>query len=118
MDSTGILIIAIVAFICIYFSNRSKTMTNPVNKPGSFSQAGVMVEFEPRTIAINGNAYSVDAVRGLRWESANNQSVAYITVTDLAIPIHKIEFGGRDTAQVFIARLEAALDQAGGPHFH
>lgn len=65
MDSTGILIIAIVAFLCIYFSNRSKTMINPVIKPGSFSQAGVAVEFGPRTIAINGNAYSVDAVRGL-----------------------------------------------------
>lgn len=111
-----VIIVAVVAFFWIFI--RSSAKVSPIIKPGTFSQAGVVVDYAARTIAIDGKAYPVTAVRGLRWTQEHNRSVAYITLTDLATPVHRINFNYHlGAAQTFIARLEAALDQAGGPHF-
>jgi hypothetical protein len=114
-------IVGIAWLAFLWIAIRLGTRSSPVIKPDSFSQGGVVVNYAARTIAINGKVYPVTAVRSVRWESAHNHSVAFITVADdMATPVHRIQFSGtwnRDTAQTFIARLEAAIAQAGGPHF-
>jgi hypothetical protein len=111
-----VIAIAVVAFIWIY--SRSSARASPTIKPGTFSQAGVVVDYAARTIAIGSKTYPVDAVRGLRSAKEHNRSVAYITLTDLATPVHRINFNYHmDAAQTFLARLEAAIEQAGGPRF-
>lgn len=113
-----IFVIAFIAFI-IYLGTRGGNV-NPTIKPDSFSQAGVVVDYTARTIMINGKTYPVESVRGLRSVQEWNRSFAYITMTDLVTPVHQIRFNGtwnKDAAETFIARLQAALDQAGGPRF-
>lgn len=117
MDPAAILVLVITGLV-VWALNRAGAAANPIIKPDSFSQAGVVVDYTARTITINGKNYPVNAVRGLSWGHEYNRSVAHITMTDLEIPVHKINFNYHmDAAKIFIARLEAALDKAGGPHF-
>ncbi|MCE7949947.1 MAG: hypothetical protein DYH18_02450 [Xanthomonadales bacterium PRO7] len=118
MDPAAILVLVITGLV-VWALNSAGAKASPVIKPDSFSQAGVVVNYAARTIAINGKTYPVNAVRGLSSAREYNRSVAYITMTDLEIPVHKINFNYHmEAAQAFIARLGAAIDRAGGPHFH
>lgn len=117
MDPVAILVLVITGLV-VWALNRAGAKASPVINENSFSQAGVTVDFAAHTIAINGKTYPVNAVRGLSWGHEYNRSVAYIKMTDLEIPVHRINFNYHmDAAKTFIARLEAALDKAGGPHF-
>jgi hypothetical protein len=117
MDPVAILVLVITGLV-VWALNSAGAKANPVINENSFSQAGVTVDFAAHTIAINGKTYPVHAVKGLRWAHEYNRSVAFITLADLEIPVHKINFNYHaSAAETFIARLSAALDKAGGPHF-
>lgn len=108
----------LIGFVCWIVASRSKA--SPTLNANTFAQAGVVVDFGQRTIRVDGKTYPVDRVRSLRWEREWNRSFAYITVADLATPVHRVRFNGQwnaNAAQTFVARLEQAIAQAGGPSF-
>jgi hypothetical protein len=108
----------LIGFVCWIAISRSKA--SPALSANTFAPAGVVVDFAQRTIRVDGKAYPIEHVRSLRWEREWNRSFAYITLTDLARPVHRVRFSGKwnaDAAQTFCARLENAISQAGGPTF-
>jgi uncharacterized protein (UPF0333 family) len=113
-----IVVILLAVIFGSYFSRQSHS-----SDENTFSQAGVTVNYLEKTITIKKHTYAVSSVKGLRWKTgpdfnnAANVSIPYITVDDMAKPVHKISFITPGAAEVFIERVSLAIEKAGGPTF-
>lgn len=95
--------------VVAFFWNSSKK--TPVVTNNEFSQAGVIVNFDNKTISIKGAVYSVDDVRQIGM-TGNKITV---TVSDMVTPNHTVSIPGMnlDNAKDFYSRLTTALERAG-----
>lgn len=116
MDSGVLAFVAIgamVVFIIWYYIRTNSYVANDQE----FKQNGVRVVFADRTITIGKRTYSVDKVKGIRWERVANSSHVTIEVDDFDKPIHKIGVVGPKGAEVLQQRICTALRKANGPSF-
>ena len=87
------------------------------NTDRSFSQAGVTVDYEAKTVTVKGKVLQPRDIKGIEWRAGmgphGNISHALILVRDITTPRHTIEFMTPNGAQDFITRLEIALERVG-----
>lgn len=113
--------------IYLFFTKFVKGNTSLIVDENSFTQNGVRVDFNEKTITINGYPYNVELIKGISYEKKEPRgekllrtAEVKIQVDDFKKPVHIISFGGFNShknADEFMQRISMALRKTGGPSF-
>lgn len=111
-----VIIVAILSWIYRFRIGRHKA------DDSNFSQAGVFVDYNAKTLTYKGRAFPVSKVRSVRTEwqgrkNSNRQSASVvIEINDMSQPRVQVKFSGggsEGSANKFQTRLILALEHAG-----
>lgn len=105
------LIVVIFIFKLFFVDTKHKSTSN------SFSQAGVTVNFDNKTVTLKGRNFDIGDITSISREyndkGHRNGGVVYIEVSDFKKPIYIFQFLTRGAVNKFYSRVGLALEKAG-----
>lgn len=85
-----------------------------VGSDGIIRCNGVEINTVTKTIALKGNVYKSEQLRGIRWTtgegSMGNQGHVYIDLNDINYPTHRMHFISRKSLDEFVQRFSIVFN--------